>query len=129
MKSNTFVLDTSFVSSLLNQADVNHQQAVQVYQELPEDCEFILPRTVELELAILQAKLLPEADIQGFLNEIVTVRIDIDQKFVKGYGEFVRDTNSKTKTVDLSVLFVTKEYQGQLVTLDKWLARQVGSQE
>ena len=124
MKSDTFVLDTSFISSLLNQADVNHQQAVEIYQKFPQQSTFVVPRTVELELAILQAKLLPDADVQGFLSEIGVVRIDIDQKFVSGYGKFVQDTNSRAKTVDLSVLFVTKEYQGQLVTLDKWLARQ-----
>lgn len=125
MKSDTFVLDTSFISSLLNQADVNHQQAVEIYQKFPQQSTFVVPRTVELELAILQAKLLPDADVQGFLSEIGVVRIDIDQKFVSGYGKFVQDTNSRAKTVDLSVLFVTKEYQGQLVTLDKWLARQL----
>lgn len=127
MKSK-FILDTSFISSFFNKADLNHTKAKKAYEALPDNLEFYLPTTVLLELTLFKIKFkeFRKIDFAKAFKKLRTSYINIDSGFIKGFNQFCLKTSYKLKTIDYTVLYTAVLKHAELLTFDQKLLKAYG---
>jgi predicted nucleic-acid-binding protein len=119
--SKTYVLDTSFISSLLVIEDENNKEASGMFKELDSSARFLIPDTVILELQILPKSLRNTIyfDILGsFLSKDLFEFQPLTSEIVQKAIQINRTFDNKISAVDLSVLATTVLFSAELLTFD-----------
>lgn len=113
------ILDTNFIFSLLNKADVNHKKAADIFLGLDEDVDLKVPYIVAAELAISR---------KG--SYLVSIARKISKRFVSSTEkdlEFIEsmpyDVRKKIKSNDCLILAICKRNNAELITFDKNLSK------
>ena len=122
---NKFVLDTSYVSSLVLESDVNHNKATKIYENLANDSNLYIPVTVVMEL-LVGIKRLAKGKIKKLLNFLDMLNPEIiynDNNFVDEYTDFVIQHRSLLTAIDLSIIVTAKMLNAKIITFDKKLGR------
>lgn len=117
------VVDTCFFSSLMIVDDVNHKKAVKIYTGLSPEARLIAPRTVQIEILHLAAKLKQIRGIDKLLKMLNVRWIDIDESYMEDYQEYVKNDIPKLKPMDSTVLFAGIKYGVEVLTFDGKLKR------
>lgn len=122
MKNNFYVLDTSFICSLINRSDDNYILALTIFESLSNNSQFFIPQTVNLELTIFLAKN-PEfkPSIDKLYLLITPEFINIDDLFLIQFKRFCAKTKFNLKPIDYSILFCCKLNNFNLLSFDKKL--------
>jgi len=122
---NNFVLDTSFLSSLINSEDKNNKKAVGIYGNFSGEATLFIPATVKLELVLIGLNFtkFSEKDLDKFIESIELSLVDINNEFLGKFQEFVFSTKFPLKPVDYSVLFSCIFTKSELITFDKKLEK------
>lgn len=122
---NKYLFDTSFLSSLLNTEDVNHKQALHILMDLPEKFDTVIPATVRLEIAIYKQyrPVFFQVSFKDLFQSLSAELVNIDEKFINNFEEFVASTNFSLKVVDYTVLFSAIITKAELLTFDKKLEK------
>lgn len=124
MKTN-FVLDTSFLSSLINSEDENNKNAVDIYGSFSNEDVLFIPATVKVELILIGLNFarFSEKDLDRFIEYIELSLVEINTEFLGKFQKFVFSTKFPLKPVDYSILFTAFETKSKLLTFDKKLEK------
>ena len=124
MKSR-YIIDTSFISYLLIEDDVNHQKALDLYKSLPKDLQFFTPVTVLLELFIGIKKLKKSKleNVYRFIDLLSIQTIYIDDYFLKSYKNLLEKIDMNLTAIDLTLIVTAKMIGGKVLTFDKKLQK------
>lgn len=122
MKNNNYLLDTSFICSLINRSDDNYQNALKLFDSLPKNSYFYIPQTVNLELSIFLSRH-PEfkQSVDKLYILITPEYIDIDNTFILQFKKYCSVTRLGLKPIDYSVLFCSNSNKFNLLSFDKKL--------
>lgn len=122
---NNFVLDTSFLSSLINSEDENNENAVDIYGSFSSEDVLFIPATVKLELILIGLNFarFSEKDLDRFIEHIELSLVEINTEFLRKFQKFVFSTKLPLKPVDYSILFTAFETKSKLLTFDKKLEK------
>ena len=122
---NKYVFDSSFLSSLFYETDINHEKAIKVFSELPSGSLFLIPATVYIEM-LVGLKRFPWFRDEKFYQFISSINVEfvfIDNKFLRRYERFLNKRIAKLKAIDSTVLFTARENQAGILTFDKKLQK------
>ena len=122
MKSK-FILDTSFLSSLIIEDDINHQKAIELYKNSPKNIQFYTPATVLLELFIGIKKLKKSKlkNVYKFIEILSIETIYIDDYFISKYKSLVEKNDIHLTAIDLTLIVASKMIGGKVITFDRKL--------
>ena len=123
MQSNKYVLDTSYISSLLNRRDTKHEGAKKIAETKLREKNIILPATVILELSLLQTQQSTKTSRLELtkIHKVAREYVYVNQNFLDAFEEFVSKTKLKLKTIDYTVLFCAYSKKATLITFDEKL--------
>jgi len=124
MKSR-YIIDTSFISSLLIEDDINHQKALDLYEDLPKDLQFFIPVTVLLELftGIKKLKKNKLENVYRFIDLLSIQTIYIDDYFLKSYKTLLKKDDMNLTAIDLTLIVTAKMIGGKVLTFNKKLKK------
>jgi predicted nucleic acid-binding protein len=115
---NKFVLDTSFVSSLLNIADVNHAKAKAMYAKISLSDSIIINIITKIELSRTKIE---GADLQ-ITEDFLSFSIDevdfVDLSFSINLFNYLNKIQVNLKTVDLCIFITAIQNNAKLLTFD-----------
>lgn len=113
------ILDTSFINSLFEEKDSNHEEAKKIFFNLDEDENIKIPLIVAFELVIHE-----EYEKLLFASKKITTRFlnnnEDDITFVKTMSYATR---KKLKANDCMIIALTVRKKAQLITFDKNLSK------
>lgn len=122
---NNFLLDTSFLSGLINSKDRHNQDATSIYIDFGSRSNVLIPAIVKLELVLLTLKFknfeIPQID--ELLQKLGVEILSIDEPFLKGFQVFVMETRFNLKPNDYLILYSSVKTNSKLVTFDKKLEK------
>lgn len=123
MNKTKVVLDTSFISSLLNSEDLNHKDALDLYSLKIRDSFFIIPFIVSIELlATIRHENLKQ--VIRYLKEFNNhIRYPGEITFNK-FTDFIRSKKIALKSNDLFILFTAIDEEAELITFDSKLNKE-----
>jgi len=130
MKASKYVLDTSFVIALLFEKDHYHQEAKRIYEQLPDDAEFITHRLVIGEATSVACRRCKERKLNcDFVLEKLAEffrRISITSKeySYEGIIEEMRQSKCTLSFVDTVLLKEAKRLNATLLTFDENLKKE-----
>ena len=115
---NKFILDTSFISSLLKVDDDNHLKSIEKFKELPEDAELVIPITVVTELFVSKDKYVRLESIELFIKENYCSIFYFDEEYYKSIFEEYRKFSIHLKAIDFTILYVCRYLNADILTFD-----------
>jgi len=118
---NKYVVDTSFISSLVFRNDVNFKKANVIYKNIYDNAIFIVPSCVILEFLIGVKKFFPrKVDFMyKYVNKLAEEIIYIDKKFLDSYSSFIKkEKHLGLSTMDMSILVSARNQKAKILTFD-----------
>ncbi len=118
-----YVLDTSFISALLNLTDINNKVAIDIYSKIDLRKPIFIPHTVTLELLIFQNQSDKFSKAVGSFFKLISPQfISIDTEFISGLRKFMTKSKYNLTIIDYSILYASNLTQGKILTFDKKLS-------
>lgn len=125
---NRIVLDTSFVTSLVSENDINNRNAQEQWEEMLKDNPRIfLPVTAyfELQLGEFYCRLPKNFSINKFINE---AKIDIHyfgNSSIINSLELLKMLRNNLKTIDFSVVLTGLQLDAEIMTFDNQMIKAI----
>jgi len=117
-----YLLDTSFLYSLLNKDDISNPLAVEIAQKL-KDPEILVPTVVIAELiSNTKNKQARDFAIKAAL-EIADDTPTLSKADITKYIAFAKELPNTFTAIDSIILFLAKEDRASLITFDKKLQK------
>ncbi len=121
MQDKEFVLDTSFISSLLDASDVNHDQAQIVATNLPAKSRLLIPSVVIAELATYNRDKKQSKHNVEVAIDMATEIIDFRKQEIEKYKGLIFPLKTSVTAVDSIILYLAHKLNATLITFDKKL--------
>jgi predicted nucleic acid-binding protein len=117
-----YVLDTNFLVSLLNDKDVNHQQAKDIAATI-EDSYITIPFVVIAEImSYTKNKKLRDVVLENTM-QILSDTFFLSEENIDEYIRFTYQLKRSFTAVDSIVLYCAVNTDSELITLDKKLKK------
>ena len=121
---NKVVLDTSFLSSLINIDDKNHSLAASIYSTRVANSEIVIPLQSKIELFVMKKEIASLNRILEFLNNFNYKTDYLNSKQEFHLIEFIEKNDPRLKSGDLLILFSAFNNNAELITFDEKLERE-----
>ena len=116
------LLDTSFLSALLNEKDSNYSEAIKIANEFGT-AMITIPTVVFAELmSFSRNKKFRDFSVKTSLKMADEIPC-LNPSNLKGYIAFTKDLPNSSTAIDSIILFLAKENNAELVTFDKKLQK------
>jgi len=125
MHTKKVVLDSSFISALINCNDVHYERAHR-HLITCDDSQFLIPIVVRLELVLLPHALKSKemhTALQEFFSSFPFETVWIDESFLSSYEHTFSLLNCRIKPFDLTVVTSAIKYKAKLLTFDEKLLK------
>ena len=126
MDAKTYVLDTSFISALIDIDDLHFEEAMRSFSLIDESSVLVVPAIVLAELVMSKNRkpILKYSDIFYILGELsVDIFYPIEHHF-QAFHDFIEEHEIKGKSSDILVLFEAFRRRCRLITFDQQLKNQ-----
>lgn len=120
-----YVLDTSFLSALINQNDIHHERALDTYKALAEESYFIISSIVIVEL-ITGIKRFSPRKIEALIDLCFKIsdRVDyIDMGFLKDFIDFAQNTKRLITPIDNIIICNAIKEDADIISFDRQLIK------
>lgn len=119
------IIDTCFLSALLNRNDTNHDNAVELYNSFDSSVKLIISTNVTMELLVGIKKFAPDRieGIFAFIEDIFDSVIPIDLDVTQEFADFILKNDIILTPTDFSLLYLADKYEARLITFDKKLQK------
>lgn len=121
---NNYLIDTSVLSSLINENDVNHEQAIKLIDDVSgTDQSFFINIVIYIELKTLFKKLGIYSYVRDFLDDNGIEFLETNYDTLEEYEDYTKNLNNSLKPNDSLILFTAYNKNMELLTFDEKLKR------
>lgn len=118
-----YILDSSFLLSLYISEDINHEEALEIFESLEEDCIFYMDELWYSELlTVITYK-------KGFSHakEMKEILLSLGVFFIhSGTFEYIslfESLEKRVSVVDVSIIYDAIKYESDILSFDKELTK------
>lgn len=116
------LLDTSFICAFFNSNDSNHDVAIKISEDIAF-ANILIPSVVFAELMSLSKDTIRRDSNIKISLDIADEIPCLNKSNLRKYIEFTKNLTNSFTTIDSIILFLAKENNAELVTLDKKLQK------